>query len=715
MSRDATGQVTVRAIRLSEPLHLDGRLDESVFREVRPIADFVQQVPNEGAAASETTEVWVMFDSKSIYVAARCWDSAPPEHWVANDYRRDSFQMKQNDTFGVAFDTFFDHRNGFAFYTNPFGARVDYAVVDETTNFDWNPVWDVRPGRFEGGWTVEIEIPFKSLRYRAGDGQRWGMQLRRVIRRKNEWAYLSSVPPWAEGPNGLTRVRYAGTLVGLEVPAATTNIEVKPYAVTRLTTDLLNTPAISNDPDGDIGVDAKYGITPNLTADFTYNTDFAQVEVDEQQVNLTRFSIQYPEKREFFLEGRGLFEFARGGGAGAAGNSDVVPTLFFTRRIGLDDGRLVPVRFGGRLTGKAGGYSLGALNIQTGDDPAGNSAPANFTVLRLKTDVLRRSSVGAIFTNRSDSTRSTGSSQAYGADANFSFRDSIYASGYYARTSSPGVEADNESYRANFTYNTDRYGAALDYLLVGEHFDPEVGFVPRADFRRTYGSTRFSPRPRSVEWIRKLTFEGSLEYILNGAGALETRRQQARFASEFESSDTLTVEASNNYELLLAPFRVARSVTIPQGGYGFSDVRVEYLIGAQRRANGVVSVQHGQFYSGTLTAFNISSARIGMTPRLSFEPGVTINRIDLPQDGVTQKLLRLRTDYAFTARMFASAFLQFNSSERRFSSNIRFRWEYKPGSELFVVYTDERDTAGSGMPVLQNRAVVLKLNRLFRF
>jgi hypothetical protein len=718
MSRDASGHAVVRATRLAEPLQLDGRLDEAVFQTVPPLTDFIQQVPDEGKPATEKTEVWVMFDKDTIYLAARCWDSAPESEWIANDYRRDSFQMKQNDTFGLSFDTFYDHRNGFVFYTNPLGARVDYAVVDETTNFDWNPVWDARPGRFEGGWTVEIAIPFKSIRYKKGEGQRWGMQLRRVIRRKNEWAYLARVPRWAEGPNGLTRVQYAATLVGLELPDGSTNIEIKPYLVARTDSDYLRTPAITNDPDGDFGVDAKYGITPNLTADFTYNTHFAQVEVDEQQINLTRFSIQFPEKRDFFLEGKGLFDFARGGG----GNStSVVPTVFFSRRIGLENNRVVPVLFGSRLTGKAGRIGIGALNIQTREDEAARAESTNFTVVRVKSDVLRRSSIGAIFTNRTPlapprpgQERRDGSNQAYGADANFAFFDAWYVSGYYAKNNTPGQDEDSASYQARSNYNADRYGLILDYLSVGENFNPEIGFVQRRDFRRTYGSARFSPRPESIDWVRKFTFEGGVDHIVNGNDQLETRLQFGRFASEFENSDILTIEPHNTYELLVEPFEVSRGVIIPPGGYNFDDVLVTYLVGAQRRANGQLSLLVGEFYDGTITSFTITSARVGVTPRFSFEPGGAITHVDLPSGSFTANLFRLRTDYAFSARMFASAFLQYNQADRRFSSNLRFRWEYKPGSEFFVVYTDERDTR-PGLQGLQNRAFVVKINRLFRF
>ena len=251
----------------------------------------------------------------------RVWDSAPPSAWVANEMRRDTSQLRQNDTFAVILDTFYDRRNGVAFYTNPLGALADFALTNEgNPNSDWNPVWDVRTGRFDGGWTAEMEIPFKSLRYRQGPAMVWGVQLRRNVRRKNEWAYLTPLPISAgSGPAGIFRVSDAATLVGLEVPGGSRNLEIKPYGIGGLTTDVNASPPQRNAGDGDFGVDVKYGITQNLTVDFTYNTDFAQVEVDEQQVNLTRFSLFFPEKREFFLEGRGIFDFARGGVGGGSG------------------------------------------------------------------------------------------------------------------------------------------------------------------------------------------------------------------------------------------------------------------------------------------------------------------------------------------------------------------------------------------------------------
>ena len=728
LTRDAAGRATVRAVRLTGPWRLDGALEEAIYEEVPSVGGFIQQLPDAGAPPTEQTEAWVFYDEQNIYVSARLWDSAPESQWVANEMQRDSFQIPNNDFFSVGLDTFYDRRNGVTFLVNAIGGFMDFEITDEENpNFDWNPIWDVRTGRFDGGWTVEMEIPFTSLRFRPGRSQIWGLQLGRRVRRKTENTFLTPVPINAQP--GQLRLSAAGTLTGIEVPTGNRTFEVKPYAIGSLATDVNAVPLVSNEGDGDLGFDVKYGVTENLTADFTYNTDFAQVEVDEQQVNLTRFSLFFPEKREFFLEGRGIFDFGRpagqpgrrggrrqGGprGAGGLGGGDV-PTVFFSRRIGLEQGQTVPVLGGGRLTGKAGRFSIGALNIQT-DDALGASAVAtNFTVLRLKRDLLRRSRIGGIFTGRSVSTVGNGSNEAFGLDAAFSFYDNVHFNGYYARTRTPGLDDDDASYQGAFSYTGDRYGFQLDRLRVGDHFNPEIGFLRRDDFRRTFTSARFSPRPASIRAVRQFTWEGSLDYIENGAGQVETRLGQARFDTEFENSDRFGVDVQQSYERLVRPFTISPGVAIPIGGYDFRDVFVSYSMGEQRRVSGTWSFQRGGFFSGDITAVGYSRGRIEITPLLSIEPGVSVNRIDLPEGAFTATLATSRVTYTFTPRMFLGGLVQYNSTSDSLSTNLRLRWEYQPGSELFVVYNDQRDTSLRGTPFLENRAFVVKITRLFRF
>ena len=717
---DAGDRVTVRAIKLDQGIQVDGRLDEAVYDTIVPISGFIQQLPDEGQPGTERTDAWVTFDRDSIYVSARCFETAPPGEWVANEMRRDAIQLRQNDSFSVLFDTFFDRRNGVAFLVNPIGGFADFAVTNEgIVNSDWNPVWDVRVGRFDGGWTVEMEIPFKSLRYRPGAEQLWGIQLRRIIRRRTEASYLTPLPISAARGNsviaGLWRVSQAASLVGVEPPPPTLNLEIKPYGIGGVTTDINATPPTDNDPDGDVGFDLKYGITRNLTADFTYNTDFAQVEVDEQQVNLTRFSLFFPEKREFFLEGRDNFEFARGG---AGGRSDA-PTLFFSRRIGLQNGVVVPIIAGARLTGKVGAFDVGALNIQTRDEDVSGATSTNFTVFRVKRDILRRSTIGGVFTNRSVSIVGDGSNQVYGLDGRFAFYDNINFLGYVSKTTTPGREGRDMSYLGNFAYTGDRYGLDLSHLVVEDNFIPEVGFVRRDNIRRTTATGRFSPRPRSIARVRRFILEGSVDYVeMADSGLVETRTTEMVFQTQFENSDSVSVSVADNFERLTSPFEIASGVLLPVGGYGFTNVRASYDFGQQRPVSGSISVRTGAFWSGDATTLDVSRGRIEVTPQLSVEPSASFNRVDLPQGSFTTNLARARVNYTFTPRMFFSGLLQYNTRGDTLSTNLRVRWEYRPGSELFVVYTEDRDTsplAPDRDSALRNRGFVVKLNRLFRF
>jgi hypothetical protein len=729
ITRDASGQATVRAIKLTAPLTVDGKLDEEVYRREQPFGGLIQVVPHYGQEMTERSDVWVTYDDKYIYLSCRCWDSAPPAQWIANELRRDTGGLRNNDHIGVMFDTFYDRRSGFAFYTNPLGARADYSVVDEGgSNTDWNPVWTSKTGRFDGGWTVEMAIPLKSIRYRPGQGQVWGIQLRRSVRRKNEWGYLTPVPQILAGPQALNRISAAGTLVGLDLPPAGRNIELKPYALSRLTTDRLRTPAINDDASGDVGGDVKYQITPNLTFDLTANTDFAQVEIDEQQINLTRFSLFFPEKRNFFLEGAGVFDFARGGlGVTSTSDQSDLPYLFYSRRIGLNRGRVIPLNAGSRITGKVGPWALGMMNIQAGNESVSQTDPTNFSVVRLKRDVLKRSAVGVLATNRSLAANDTGSNQAYGVDGTFGLTQDVTVGTYWARTSSTGLSGSDQSWQTRFDYNADRYGAKAEVLEVGKNFRPDVGFLRRADFRRSYGELRFSPRPKHIKAVRKFTWDGSGEYVETGAGTVDTRQWTALFTTEFQNSDQLTIDASRNYEFLRAPFTPAGSpAPIPIGGYTFSDAGASYTFGAQRRASGALSVRAGEYYDGTIQTVTLgassgfSPSRVSFNRHLSVEPTFSISRIERPSASFTTRLARARVDYGFTPLMFASALLQYSSADRAVSSNLRFRWEYAPGSELFLVYTDERGTDDPLAPPtmvrgLRNRAFVFKLNRLLRY
>jgi hypothetical protein len=472
-------------------------------------------------------------------------------------------------------------------------------------------------------------------------------------------------------------------------------------------------PAVSNDPGGDVGVDVKYGVGHGLTADFTYNTDFAQVEADEQQVNLTRFSLFFPEKRDFFLENSGTFAF---GGAGTFGVvAGDTPTLFYSRRIGLNLGRSVPIEAGGRLTGRMGRFSLGAINIQTNHDAASGAPSTNFSVLRLKRDILRKSNIGILATHRSRGETRPGSNDAVGVDAAFGFFDNLAINSYWSRTRTSGLAGDDVSYRGQLDYAGDRYGLQLEQLSVGRDFNPDIGFVRRTDIQRSFAQARFSPRPKNARVIRKYSYVVAGTYIENGVGRVDWRNVDASFGIEFQHGDRFSAGHARTYEFLPAPFRIAPTVVLPARGYDYASTRGSYAFGDQRRLSGTFSAEHGSFYSGTRTTVGVSGGRIEITPRFSLQPTGSVNRVSLPEGRFTTRLVGSRVTYTMTPLMFASALVQYNSSLNVVTSNIRFRWEYAPGSEFFVVYHDQRDSLTAGFPGLQNRAFIVKVNRLLRF
>ena len=713
-ARDALGRFTMPAHALAEPHEVDGVLAEAIYAAHAPVADFVQMEPAAGRPATEKTEVWVFFDARNLYVTFRVWESRP-ELAVANEMRRDSNNIRMGDCVGFSLDTFHDGRNAFQFEVNPLGARTDGQSVNERQySADWNPVWRVSVGRFEGGWTVESALPFKSIRYQPGASQTWGFNARRNIKWKNEIAYLAVIPPAFGIGRGSFAASLFPTLVGIEAPSGAKNLEVKPYAVADLTTDPARVPRTVNDPGADAGLDVKYGLTQSMTADFTYNTDFAQVEADEQQINLTRFSLFFPEKRDFFLENQGTFVFGSSTAAVAQATGDT-PLLFYSRRIGLNEGLEVPILAGSRLTGRVGRFTIGAVAMRTRDTPAAGAPAATFAVVRLRRDILRRSSVGAMATLRSVDQARAGSNTAVGVDAALAFFANLAFNGYWATTRTTDIDGGETSYRAQVDYAGDRYGVQLDHLLVGANFNPEVGFVRRRGIRESIGQFRFSPRPRALPSVRKFSNIGTVTYIEDTAGRLQTRTVDGEFAVELQNSDRLSAGWVSTFERLTRPFVVVPGVAIPVGDYDFGTARAGYAFGQQRPVSGAVTVERGTFYDGRRTSISVSRTRVNPTSRFSLEPTASINWIARPGHSFTTNLVGSRVTYSVTPLMFASALTQYNSTTKRVSINVRLRWEYQPGSEIFFVYNEERDTLDRPVGALQGRALVLKVNRLFRF
>ena len=516
-----------------------------------------------GEPATEPTEVRVLYDDKNLYIGVYCFDSAGDKELIITDMRRD-FRPRDNDHFSTVFDTFDDNRNGLIFGTNPSGAQRDGQVGGDGTqiNFDWDGIWDVETKTTESGWQIEMVIPFTTLRFRELHTQVWGVNFGRRIRRKNESTNWSPIPR----PHNTSRVSFAGTLEGLNGIGQGRNLYFKPY---------LSAPVVRQvDDDVDfvpeVGLDVKYALSSELTLDLTVNTDFAQVEADEQQINLTRFSLFFPEKREFFLENASIFQFGRSVRRfGHASSRDVIP--FFTRRIGISRGQLVPILGGARVSGKAGHYTLGILSVQT--DEFEDIPSTNFTVGRLRGDLFRNSDIGVIFVNKQESDGEF--NRTYGFDANLKFFNYLDVFPFILKTDTSAQEGEDTAANISVSWTDPFWDIQTEYLSIEENFNPEVGFVPRTGIRKSRG--RFSIKPRPGERIPSIRqFQPSVEmnYITNQENVLETRTLESAFSVQFENNSNLRFTHIARFERLDEPFEIRSEQEIPIGDYQFNDYEV---------------------------------------------------------------------------------------------------------------------------------------------
>jgi hypothetical protein len=545
-----------------------------------------------------------------------------------------------------------------------------------------------------------------------------------MVRWRNEVSYLSPVP-LAWGRRGLSKVSSAGPLVGIQVPSRMRNLDIKPYVLGSSTTNRLVSPAIDNDGAAAYGVDAKWGITQQVFADFSYNTDFAQVEDDEAQVNLTRFSVLFPEKRDFFLEGQDVFNFAGAGSVQGAGQiplatqsnaTNNTPVVFFSRRIGLQGGGVVPILAGTRVLGRGDSFQMGAIHMRTKEGTTPGSPATDFSVLRFNKDILSRSRIGAIATRRGPGIRGD-DNYAYGVDSTLNPHANLAINSYWAGTydrDAPDTP-DRQSYRGQVNWNADATGLQLDHNYIGTGFNPEIGFLRRTAFRRSYAAGRYSPRPTHWKGVRKVFVESSIDYFENTTGTPESRELQGAVRMEFTSSDQWAVEVSNQFERLIAPFTVTRGVVVPPGEYEFLQTRALVSVSPQRPVSGTLSLTRGAFYNGTLNEATWRG-RVEFGAQFLVEPTISLNSFDTPWGSGDSHLISGRFTYTLTPRMFVSALTQYTSATQQASINARFRWEYQQGSELFVVYTDGRTTEEGGFPPpIQNRSIVIKATRLFRW
>ena len=715
------------ATRVSTAPQIDGLIDEAVWSQAVVLSGFVQAEPDEGQPVSERTEVRVIYDDEAIYIAATNYDREP-DRIIANVLRRDESNAN-NDSFLVTLDTYHDHRNGYVFETNPMSARYDAQIVGEggggfgrffsrSVNVDWDAVWQSRARVTDEGWVVEIAIPFWELRFDL-DQQDWGINFQRVIRRKTETAYWAPVPRQFNE----TRLSLSGMVDQLQLRQPR-NLQVRPYAIGGFSRGLAEgvvVPGVgvdyTDDYLADIGGDLKWGITSNLTFDGTINTDFSQVEADDQQINLTRFSLFFPEKREFFLENAGFFDFGGGGfggggGRGFVGGSQVVG--FHSRTIGIGPGNQeIPLWGGGRLTGKVGPWSVGTLIMQSQATDATLSDPSfpsnNYIVGRVSYDVGDRSRVGTLFTNRQAA--SDDYNRELGFDGRWGINEETTVDAWIMKTETPGLDGEDLAGSVRFDWSSPLFQVRGSYIDIGNNFNPEMGFVTRTGIRAAEPSVYWTPFFPDSAYFRNFSPHANYRYTTDDQGELLSEYLHLDWDTFFKQGDKASVAHNRRFELLEFPFEISEGVIIPPGPYEWSETNLELESDAGRPVDGSFNYTKGGFWSGDRTETRVQAGwRPG--PRINVRLAWTRNDVDLPQGAFTTDLASLRADFDFTTEISLRSLIQYNSQVDQLLANIRLRYIYVPGSDLYVVYNESQLTEGSA---LIDRAIIFKVIHLLRF
>lgn len=676
-------------------------LDDIVWQDVTPLTNFVQAEPLEGEPASERTEVRLLYDDDAIFVGVTLFDTDLSQI-VTTDSRRDSVLADQ-DSFELILDTFGDHQNGFVFGTNAEGVQYDGQVRSQgRPSLSWDGSWDVKTHINESTWTAEFRIPLRTLRY-GPPPQNWGVNFMRRIQRNRERTYWASLPREFE----LHRLSSAGELRGLDLTAPR-DFKLIPYVISSANRDFA--PGSKIDLDGELGLDAKIGVTGSLSLDLTYNTDFAQVEVDTQQINLTRYNLRFPEKRPFFLENAELFTVGQGNGFSA---NDL--DLFFSRRIGLDeDGNLVPIKGGARLTGKANGVNVGLLNIQT--DDVGPRPANNFTNFRVSRDLPSRSGVGAMFVNRTATGSLAGAdnwNRTWGLDGRLGVRETMTFAGFAARTETPGLGGRQYAWNTTSDYDDGKTRASLDYGVTGEDFNPEVGFLVREDgYRRIQANIGQTLRQQKIRSWGFREFSPHVNYTrydyLDGGGLLSAELH-ADNHWDWENGYRVDTALNGGWEGLKEPFEIYPGVIVPAGRHGGLYFRMRANTDRRKWLSSYLTLDLGRFLTG-----HQNSPRLEVTIRqggkFALDTAWDYRAIDLPQGSFRTNLGNMRVTYNFTPSVFTQSLIQYNDRTKRWSTNLRFHWLQTAGTGLFVVYNDTESLNGLG-PV--NRAFVVKLVRQF--
>jgi len=704
-----------RAVQITQSPTIDGRLDDPVWNGVEPLTSFVQRVPSDGEPASERTEVRVVFDDEAIYFGVWAFDSQP-DQIVPGDRVRD-FDLAESDAVVLVLDTFRDQQNGFVFGTTPAGIEYDGQVANEGQgggfflggggggqqrrfqagagggfNKNWDGSWTVATTRDQSGWYAEFRIPFSTLRY-GSDAAAWGLNVSRNIRRLNEEAYWTRVPR----EFNLYRLNFAGTLEGLEPPFRRL-ATATPYALSSTSRDYTTQSEFGGA--FDVGGEAKVQLTQGLTLDLTYNTDFAQVEVDDQQVNLDRFSLLFPEKRPFFLENAGFFTV---GGGGA--------DLFFSRNIGIASGEPVPIKGGGRISGRAAGFNVGLLHIRTDGQEDIQDANA-YSVVRLARELPSRGRVGGVFIER-DGDRDGDFNRTYALDGQVGIGQAITLSSWLARTETPGAGDADHAWNLNAGWSSRSWTGSLQAQEFGEDFNPEVGFVRRVGHRYYQAFAMHYLRPETVfreirPHVSYFTYRSDKTGVTSGFQ--ETSRLHVDAHFEWPSGQLFSPAMNWVREGLLEPFEISDGIVVPpgiyegwQGAWRFNtDLSARFVFDA--------GLDFGSFLSGTRRGGSTSiTLRQGDAFTTSFR--FAYNDIDLEEGRFQTRLGGLTLGYSFTPRIYLQSLIQYSDQADRWSTNLRLGWLNTAGTGLFIVYNDIQGIDQLDGPL--GRSLIVKFTRQF--
>jgi hypothetical protein len=700
-------------------IRVDGRLDDPVWSTATPISDFTQQDPVEGAPPSERTEVRVAYDEGNLYIGATLFDD--PAGILAYQKARDA-DLATDDRFMWMLDTFLDKRTGYVFEINAAGLKGDALLGAGRGGKAWDGIWEVKTARHENGWSAEIKIPFKTLNFDPTQDT-WGINFQRTIRRRNEEILWRG----HRRNQGLMRPIHAGQLTGLQGLSQGVGLEVVPSMVA----GWRDVPA-NADPTTyprDISLDLGYSITPSLRAAVSVNTDFAETEVDQRRVNLTRFPLRFQERRDFFLEGSGVFSFSQRSG----------PSPYFSRRIGLEGGEQIPITYGARLGGQAGRYELGFFQVRTGSQELSlqdRTIPVeDFTVARVKRTIFSQSSIGAIYTRRATSRDAEGFTpedrHTAGVDLNYQtaklFGDkNLQFEAFFVWNSNPDPSVDRSlsdltarGIRVNFP--NDVWQAHLSYREFGHDYSPAVGFVTRNGFRRAEPNLTWRPRP-AIEWIRRIEFSVQYRYLADLISGIPEEKQLRLgvFGMEFESGDGFRFQATRQYENLNRSFEVSDGIEILEGRYTNWEYALQGRTAQKRRASIQGEIMRGGFWDG-----NRNQVSLGLTirpiPGIRISGDIEHNEVDLPQGDFRTNLYRLGGGWDFSPSVSMIGSLQYDNVSKIVGLFARGRWIVRPGSDLYLVYTHNWQNLGTGLfdrdrdLVTLSKGGSMKLNYAYRF